>query len=60
MSGGRKFFAAAAPKDWEQVLAELALFFHFQPSELWEMDAEDMMFWMAREQEILERRKSGG
>jgi len=28
---------------------------HFQPSELWEMDAEELFFWLERRREIVQR-----
>lgn len=52
-----QFFAATAPADWQQILGFLAVELHFQPSELWEMTEVDMVFWMARYEEIVERRK---
>lgn len=57
MLRGGKFFAAATPKDWPQVLGFLADAFGFQPSELWAMDASDMEFWMERYKEASKRRK---
>jgi hypothetical protein len=33
----------------------LAHEFHFQPSELWEMESEDLVFWMERHEEVRSR-----
>ena len=41
-----------------QLLGFLAAEFHFQPSELWEMDTSDLAFWQARAQEVAEQRKA--
>ncbi len=33
---------------------------HFQPSELWEMDAEEIAFWLDRQKEIYQRSMKQG
>lgn len=35
----------------------LAQEFGFQPSELWEMDSDDLEFWLERQREAVERAK---
>ncbi|MBI4209531.1 MAG: GpE family phage tail protein [Deltaproteobacteria bacterium] len=52
-SGGQLFFREI-PSDWRECLGTLAFIFHFQPSELWEMEAEDLLFWMERAREQIE------
>ncbi|MET0362947.1 MAG: GpE family phage tail protein [Sphingobium sp.] len=48
-------FYCAWPSNWRDLLGELAAVFHFQPSELWAMDWEELLMWrdqaerMARE-----------
>lgn len=37
------------------IVGHLAHEFHWQPSEMWEMEAADLTFWMKRHAEILER-----
>lgn len=34
------------PEGWERAFVALAAHLHFQPSELWEMDREELNFWM--------------
>lgn len=36
-------------------MGHLAHEFHWAPSELWEMDVEDLGFWMDRHAEIVKR-----
>lgn len=36
------------PRDWADAFAVLAHAFHFQPSELWMMDVEELEFWVDR------------
>lgn len=57
MLNGDRFFAETAPADWKQLLGFLAAEFHFQPSELWEMDAADIAFWLDRQREQVERQR---
>lgn len=35
----------------------LAYVFHFQPSQLWSMDADDLAFWASRAGEIQDERR---
>ncbi|MBI4211059.1 MAG: GpE family phage tail protein [Deltaproteobacteria bacterium] len=41
--------------DWRECLGSLAYAFHFPPSELWEMDIAEILFWMDRLKEVLPR-----
>lgn len=34
------------PTDWDACIADLAIAFHFQPSELWAMEVDEMTFWL--------------
>ena len=33
------------PSDWEELLWSIAYSFHFPPSEIWEMEISDLIFW---------------
>lgn len=39
-------------------MAELAYFYHFQPSELWEMDVDDLIIWFDQAVRINEQFKN--
>jgi hypothetical protein len=36
------------PLDWKEAVAALAYVFHFQLTELGQMDIEDLQFWVER------------
>ncbi|WP_439640238.1 GpE family phage tail protein [Nevskia sp.] len=33
------------PRNWPDVLGDIAAHFHFPPAALWEMDADEISFW---------------
>lgn len=43
------------PRRWEEAVALLAYVFHFQPSEIWEMEFGTMRWWCERADWILEK-----
>lgn len=36
------------PSDWKETIGALAKYFHFPPSELWEFEMDDLVFWSDR------------
>ncbi|MFH1998713.1 MAG: GpE family phage tail protein [Planctomycetota bacterium] len=47
------------PGNWRQLIGGLAYLFHFQPSELDEMDTDEMLWWDERAREINEAIQAG-
>ena len=42
------------PADWHAVLADLAMVFHWPPSELWDLPLDDLWHWHAEAKKRLE------
>ena len=42
-------------ENWGDVLGYLAYVFHFQPSELWAMTSEEMLFWNEQAIRVVKR-----
>ncbi|HXG47684.1 MAG TPA: GpE family phage tail protein [Methylomirabilota bacterium] len=54
---GVRFFSQI-PAGWQAVVGDVGYHFHFPPSEIWEMDLEELGFWhrqLRRINEELER-----
>ena len=49
------FFATGAPSNWAELMGLLLHELHIQPSELWEMDVEELEFWLQRHKEAISR-----
>jgi hypothetical protein len=43
------------PGDWGDLIGDLAATFHFQPSELYRMTAQELRFWHNQKERILEQ-----
>ena len=57
MRAGGGFFGASAPPDWPEFVGLLVEHFHFQPSEIWEMEVRDIPFWVDRYNDYVERNR---
>lgn len=43
------------PHGWENALAVIAKVFRTQPSELWALDVEELLFWLERAEWVSKR-----
>jgi hypothetical protein len=53
----RRRFFSGWPRDWADRVAAIGAMFHFPAAELWEMEAEDLDFWIARAEWVVNEQK---